>query len=268
MLHYEFMRNAIMAAFFIAILCPAVGVFLVLRRYSLMGDTLAHSSFAGISIGLILGFNPLISALAFTALSGIIIETLRTYLSKFADLIMAIVLTLSVGIGITLVSTGKTSANINTYLFGSILTVSREELLTIIILSLISLSILFFLYNKLVYITFDEENAKISGINVKAINYLFILLVSATISVSIKIVGILVISSMIALPVATALQLKKGFKTTIYISIFVGILDILSGLILSYYVDAAPGGFIALTSVVILIIVILINRIFNLAKNI
>lgn len=268
MLHYEFMRNAIMASFFIAILCPAVGVFLVLRRYSLMGDTLAHSSFAGISIGLILGFNPLISALAFTTLSGILIETLRTYLSKFADLIMAIVLTLSVGIGITLVSTGKTSANINSYLFGSILTVSQGELLTIIILSILSLGILFALYNKLVYITFDEENAKISGINVRAINYLFILLVSATISVSIKIVGILVISSMIALPVATALQFKKGFKTTILISIFIGVLDILSGLILSYYIDAAPGGFIALTSVVVLIMFILLNRIFNLTKNI
>ncbi|MHC1686007.1 MAG: metal ABC transporter permease [Clostridiaceae bacterium] len=268
MLHYEFMRNAMMAAFFVAILCPAVGVFLVLRRYSLMGDTLAHSSFAGISIGLILGFNPLISALAFTSLSGLLIETLRTYLSRFADLIMAIVLTLSVGIGITLVSTGKTAANINSYLFGSILTVSQEELLTIVVLSIVSLGILFIMYNKLVYITFDEENAKISGLNVKAINYLFILLVSATISVSIKIVGILVISSMIALPVATALQFKKGFKTTIIISVIVGVLDILSGLILSYYIDAAPGGFIALTSVVILIIFILLNRIFNLAKNI
>lgn len=268
MLHYEFMRNALMAAFFIAILCPTVGVFLVLRRYSMMGDTLAHSSFAGIAVGLILGFNPLVSALAFTTLSGILIETLRTYLSKFADLIMVIVLTFSVGVGITLISTGKAAANINSYLFGSILTISQSELLTIVILSLFSIGILFFLYNKLVYITFDEENAKISGINVKWINYLFILLVSATISVSIKIVGILVISSMIALPVATSLQFKKGFKSTIYLSIIVGVLDILSGLILSYYIDAAPGGLIALTSVIILIICILFNRLFNIAQNI
>lgn len=263
MLQYGFMQNAIIAGIFISILCPAVGVFLVLKRYSMMGDALSHASFAGVAVGIVFGYNPIISAFIFTSISGLLIEFLRDYYNKYAELILVIVLTLSIGTAITLISTGKASANVNSYLFGSILTVSKNELYTVFILSIISVVTLSLLYNQLLYITFDENGAKIAGVKVKLINYLFALLVGATISVSIRILGILVISSMIAMPVAAALQLHKGFKTTLILSIIFGFIDILVGLFLSYYINSAPGGTIALTSVAVLLIVLIYKKLFN-----
>lgn len=260
MLQYGFMQNAIIAGVFISILCPAVGVFLVLKRYSMMGDALSHASFAGVALGLILGYNPIICAFVFTSVCGLLIEFLRDYYKKFAELILVIVMTLSVGIAITLISTGKTGANVNSYLFGSILTVSKNELYTVFVLSIISVITLSILYNQLLYITFDENGARIAGVKVKIINYLFALLVGATISVSIRIMGILVISSMIAMPVGAALQLRKSFKTTFIFSIIFGFIDIIVGLFLSYYINSAPGGTIAITSVVVLLMVLIFSK--------
>lgn len=256
MLEYNFMQNALAAGLLISILCPTVGVFLVLKRYSMMGDTLSHSSLAGIALGLIYGFNPLLSAFIFTSVCGILIEFLRNYYKKYAELVMSIILTFSVGLAIILISTGKSGANVNTYLFGSILTVTSKDLYVIASLSIVSIVSLVLLYNKLVYITFDEEGAFTSGINVKLINYLFTLLVGATIAVSIRIMGILVISSMIVIPVATALQLNLGFKKTLLFSVLFGFIDIITGLIASYYINSAPGGTIALVSVIVLVMVL------------
>ena len=263
MLQYGFMQNAIIAGIFISILCPAVGIFLVLKRYSMIGDTLSHSSFAGVAIGLVFGFNPILTAFIFTSIAGLVIEFLRDYYKKYAELILVIVLTFSVGIAIVLISTGKANADVNSFLFGSILTVSQNDIYTVVILSIISVITLTFLHNELLYITFDENGAKVCKIKVKLINYIFALLVGATISVSIRILGILVISSMIAMPVAAALQLHKGFKITFLFSILFGFVDIMAGLFLSYYINSAPGGTIAITSVVLLLVVIIGKRFFN-----
>lgn len=261
MFQLEFMRNAFMAGFIISILCPIIGLFIVLRRNSMIGDTLSHSSFAGVAIGLVTGINPLISAFAFTSLCAIIIEILRGYFKKYAELVMSIVLTLSLGIAIVLISTGKTTAKVNSFLFGSILTVTRDDLLIIGIAGVICLVILAIIYNKLMYVTFDEEGAKTAGINVKLINYIFTLLVGATISLSIRIMGILVISSIIVVPVATAMQLKVNFKKTLLFSIIFGLIDIMVGLISSYYVNSAPGGTIAITSIVVLILTLIFTKV-------
>lgn len=252
MFELEFMRNALMAGLIVAILCPIIGLFIVLRRNSMIGDTLSHSSFAGVAIGLVIGVNPIITAFLFTSICAIIIEFLRGYFKKYAELVMSIVLTFSLGIAIILISTGKTSANVNSYLFGNILTVSKSELILIASAGLITLVILSIIYNKLIYVTFDEDGAKTSGINVKLINYLFTLLVGATISLSIRIMGILVISSIIVVPVATAMQLKLNFKKTLVFSVIFGFIDILTGLVLSYYINSAPGGTIAITTVCVL----------------
>jgi len=268
MLQYSFMQNALLAGIFISILCPLVGVFLVLKRYSMMGDTLSHASFAGIAIGLVMGLNPLLTAFLFTSICGVLIEALRSYFRKYSELVMSIILTFSIGLAIILISTGKASANVNSFLFGSILTVSSTDLSLIALLSIISFIVILVLFNKLLYITFDEDGAKTAGINTKAINYIFTLLVGAAISVSIRVMGILVISSMIVIPVAAALQLKKGFKQTLAYSIIFGFIDIILGLISSYYINSAPGGTIALVSVIVLIIVILYKSLsLNLVKK-
>lgn len=260
MFELEFMRNAFMAGLIISLLCPCIGLFLVLKRYSMIGDTLAHSSFAGVAIGLVFGFNPIVTAFIFTSICALVIEFLRQYYKKYAELVMSIILTLSLGIAIVLVSTGKSAAKVNSFLFGSILTVSKSDLAIIAIVAAICFIGVFVLYQKLVYTTFDEEGAKVSGINVKLINYVFTLMVGATISVSIRVMGILVISSIIVVPVATAMQFKKGFTHTLILSMIFGVIDIFSGLIASYYLNSAPGGTIALASVAVLIVSLIINR--------
>jgi len=261
MLSYDFMRNAVMISVMISILCPCIGIFLVLRRYSMIGDTLSHASLAGVAIGLLTGQNPILGAFLFTSLCGALIEFLRNYFRKYTDLILSIVLSLSVGTAITLISSGKLHANADSFLFGSILTVTVSDMIMVLILSVISVLVLIFLYHQMLYIAYDEEAAKIAGVKVRLINYVFSILVASAISVSIRIVGVLVLSSMIALPVAAALQMEKGFKVTLIWSVLFSMTDIMLGLFFSYYLNVAPGGFTALISVAVLMIVLLIKRI-------
>ncbi len=261
MFNYSFMQNAIFVSVFISILCPCIGIFLVLRRYSMIGDTLSHASLAGITIGLLSKQNPILGAFIFTSICGALIEFLRSYFKKYTDLILTIVLSLSVGTAITIISSGKLHANADSFMFGSILTVTRFDMIMVLILSAISVLTLILLYHQLVYIAYDEDAAKVAGVKVRLINYIFSILVASAISISIRIVGVLVLSSMIALPVATALQLGKGFKLTLIFSIAFSVIDIMSGLFISYYLNVAPGGFTALISVAILVLVLVIKKV-------
>lgn len=260
MLSYGFMQNAVFISACISILCPCIGIFLVLRRYSMIGDTLSHASLAGVTLGLLCGQNPILGAFIFTSICGALIEFLRRYFSKYTDLILTIVLALSVGIAITIISSGRLRANADSFLFGSMLTVTYTDMILVLILSIISVLALIFFYDQLLYIAYDEEAARIAGVRVKLINYIFAILVASAVSMSIRIVGVLVLSSMIAIPVATALQLKKGFKTTLIFSIVFSMIDIMSALFISYYLNVAPGGFTALVSVFVLLIVIAANK--------
>lgn len=261
MFQYAFMQNAFFVSICISILCPCIGIFLVLRRYSMIGDTLSHASLAGITIGLLTNQSPILGAFLFTSICGALIEFLRSYFKKYTDLILTIVLALSVGTAITVISSGKLHANADSFLFGSILTVTEFDIVMVLILSVISVAALILLYHQMLYIAYDEEAAQVAGVKVRLINYIFAVLVASAISVSIRIVGVLVLSSMIALPVATALQLGKGFKVTLIFSIVFSVVDIMAGLFLSYYLNVAPGGFTALVSVGVLVLVMAGKRI-------
>jgi zinc transport system permease protein len=223
------MQNAFFVSICISILCPCIGIFLVLRRYSMIGDTLSHASLAGITIGLLTNQSPILGAFLFTSICGALIEFLRSYFKKYTDLILTIVLALSVGTAITVISSGKLHANADSFLFGSILTVTEFDIVMVLILSVISVAALILLYHQMLYIAYDEEAAQVAGVKVRLINYVFAVLVASAISVSIRIVGVLVLSSMIALPVATALQLGKGFKLTLIFSIVFSVVDIWLG---------------------------------------
>jgi len=227
----------------------------------MIGDTLSHASLAGITLGLLLNQNPILGAFLFTSACGALIEFLRAYFKRYTDLILSIVLALSVGAAITIISTGKLHVNADSLMFGSILTVTRLDIIMVLSLSVLSVLVLILLYHQLLYIAYDEDAAKVAGVKVGLINYIFSVLVASAISVSIRIVGVLVLSSMIALPVAAALQLKKGFKLTLIFSIVFSVIDIMLGLLLSYYLNVAPGGFTALVSVAVLIAVLIGKRI-------
>ncbi len=267
MLQYAFMQNALIVSFFIAILCPCIGIFLVLRRYSMIGDTLSHASLAGVAIGLLTGGNPVVGAFVFTSLCGALIEFLRTYFRKFTDLILSIVLALAVGVAITIISSGMLHANADSFLFGSILTVTESDLAAVVVLSLASVAMLLLFYHPLLYIAYDEDAARVAGVHVRILNYVFSVLVASAISVSIRVVGVLVISSMIALPVATALQLHRSFKQTLFFSVLFSVVDILAGLFASYQLSVAPGGFTALVSVGVLLVVLAGRRLLQIFRQ-
>jgi len=262
MFRYDFMINAFIVGILISILCTSIGLFAVLKGYSMIGDTLAHGSLAGVAVGTLIGYNPLITALIFSVSFGVIGETLRNYYKKYFELIMVIILSLGTGIALTIMSSGKLKTNINSFLFGSILTVSIDEIVLVLILTILTILIVFIFYDKLIYSTFDEDGAKIAGVNVKLVNYIYSILVAAAIAVNIKIVGVLVLSSMISLPTAAALQLKISFKRTLIASFFFSFFNIISSLVLSYYLNLSPSGIIALMSVFTLIITILLRNIF------
>lgn len=231
MFSYTFMQNALIISICIAVLCPCIGLFLVLKRYSMIGDTLAHSSLAGVTLGLLFRESPVLVSFAFTAFAGMMIEFLRQYFKKYTDLILSVVLSVSVGIAITLISSGRLHANADAYLFGSMLTVSNEDMAITGLLSLAAVLTVILNYHQLLYITYDEEAARVAGAHVKVLNYVFAFLVAAVISVSIRSVGILVITSMITLPVASALQLGKGFRATFLAAMVYSFLSILGGLL-------------------------------------
>lgn len=260
MFSYSFMQNAFFISLCIAILCPCIGIFLVLKRYSMIVDTLAHSSLAGVTLGLLFRDSPVLTSFLFTAFAGLAIEFLRQYFKKYTDLILSIVLSISVGIAITLISSGHLHANADAYLFGSMLTVSPMDMAATAILSLAAVLLIAFNYHQLLYITYDEDASRIAGVHVKRLNYLFAFLVAAAISVSIRSVGILVITSMITLPVASALQLKKGFGATFLASLAYSFLSILGGFFLSYYIGAAPGGVTALTAAFLLLATLFVKH--------
>lgn len=260
MLEYAFMQNAFIVSVLISLVCPMIGMFLVLRRYSMIGDTLAHASLAGVAVGLLAGVNPIISAFAVTSLCGLLIEVLRQRFRRYAELILVIILSLSVGIAITIISSGLVHTNVEAFLFGSILTVTPDDVVAVAVLSVVALATIYFLYPQLVMLTFDEDGAQIAGVRTRLINYIFALLVAAMIAVSIRVVGILVISSLIALPVAAALQLGKGFRVTMLAAMLLSFVAITAGLTISYWLGAAPGGVTALVSVALLLLVIAYNE--------
>lgn len=258
MFSYEFMRNAFSAGFLIGILCPLMGTFLVLKRFSMMGDTLAHSAFAGVALGLVFGQNPSLFSLIYSVLSALLIEYLRNRFKSYEEVVMSVVMTFNVGLAIILASAGK-SSNITAFLFGSILTVEFKDLVLIALVTFLCLVFLRLFYDALLYITFDEEGAAIHGIKVRSMNFLFAILTGAAVGVSIRITGLLVISSLLVLPVATAMNFKKGFRPTLFIAALTGLMTVLIALTLSYHLDTAPGGTIALTSVAFLLVSFLVN---------
>lgn len=261
MFEYEFMQNAFIISILISLVCPMIGMFLVLRRYSMIGDTLAHASLAGVAVGLLVKVNPIVSAFVLTSVFGLLIEALRQRFRRYAELILVIILALSVGIAITIISSGLVHANVEAFLFGSILTVSEDDVLAVCALCAVALATVYWLYPQLVLLTFDEDGAQVAGVKTKLINYIFALLVAAMIAVSIRVVGILVISSLIALPVAAALQLGRGFRVTMLASMLLSFLAIIAGLVVSYWLGAAPGGVTALVSVGLLVLVILYKEV-------
>jgi zinc transport system permease protein len=262
MLNYAFMQRAFISGIFIAIACSLLGTFLVLRRYALIGDGIAHISFGGIATGLLFSINPFFSALIFSLIGAISIINIKQKLSLYGDTAIGIVSHASLGIGVFIASAAKGfNVDIMSYLFGSILVISSYEMILAIILALIVVILILLFYNELFAITFDEITAKTMGINVNLLNYVLIALTAITIVNSMKIVGLLLASALIILPSASALMLKKNFKKTLFLSAIIGTLSVIIGLMVAYLFDIATSGSIVLVSTIIFLIIVVLKKI-------
>lgn len=199
---YSFMQKAFIIGMLIALITPCIGVVVVLKRLSMIGDSLSHNSLAGVAAGLVLGINPVIGAVVFAIISAFSIEIIRKSFPKYAEIAIAIIMSTGIGLAGILSGFVKNSSSFNSFLFGSIVAISDVELYVVITLSIFVVIVVSLLYKELFYITFDEEAARISGVPVKTINFIFTLLTAITISISSRTVGTLVISSLMVLPVA------------------------------------------------------------------
>lgn len=256
------MQRALISGIAVAAICSVIGLFLVLRKHSLFGDAMSHVAFGGLSIGIFLNLYPIWTAYAFTLIAALGITKMTDSVKIPPDSSVAILLSSGLALGIVLISlSGGYSLDLFSFLFGSILLISTQDTITIVFLSIAILSLITIMYKRLMFITFDEKQAKVSGINVKLANYVFIVLAAITVVTSIRLVGVLLISALIVLPNITAILFGRGFKKTAMISAFIAIASVLCGIVISYLANVAPAGAIVITSVVIFLCSIIAREI-------
>jgi zinc transport system permease protein len=244
---YGFILRGLEAGIIVALVAPLIGIFLVLRRYSLIADTLAHVSLAGIALGLLSGINPILAALAVTAAASLGIERLREAKRVFGESALALFLSGSLAFAIVVISLSHGfNTNLLNYLFGSILTVTEKDVWTIALIAALVCLVVIALYKELLFTTFDEEAARVAGLPVRAINTIFIVLAAIVVSLSIPVVGVLLISALIVIPVLAALQWRLSFVQTLLLAEAFSVLSVIIGIMLSFYYDLAAGGTIVL----------------------
>ncbi|MEH7224543.1 metal ABC transporter permease [Bacillus sp. JJ1566] len=259
---YEFLQNAFLSGLLIGLIAPLLGVFIVVRRLSLIADALSHVTLAGIAASLLLErklgltqpINPIYMGMTFSVVGSLFIERLRTVYKHYQELAIPIILSGGIGLGVIFISLADGfNTDLFNYLFGSVSAISKSDLWTILGISVLVILIVLLLYKELFLLSFDEEHAAVSGINAKTIHFIFIVTVALVIAASMRIVGILLVSSLMTLPVAAAIRIARGFKQTIILSIVFGELAVVFGLVLSYYLDLAPGGTIVVLAIMILL---------------
>jgi len=261
MFEYDFMQRAFIAGLFIATLASISGTFIVLKRYSLMSETLAHSALVGVAVGLVAGYNPLWVAVVVAVLSAWLIEYLRSTFSLYSDAILSIILSGSLALAVIIVSLGGAFNNsLFSYLFGSILSVSYGDVVTIIGFGSLSLALLLLFSKELYFITYDEEVAQTSGLKVKLLNFLLVTVVAIIIALSIRVVGSLLIGALMVIPTSAALQYRVGFKNTMLISLFFALTSVIFGMSLSFFFSLPSGATIVLCIIAIFIISLVLNR--------
>lgn len=250
---YSFMIRAFIAGAIIGTLAPLIGTFLVARRYSLIADSLAHVSLAGVAIGLLTGIYPVYTALITAVIAAFAIEHLRTSRRIAGESALAIFLSGGLAVAVTLIGLAHGfSVNLFSYLFGSIATVQQSDVIIIAVLGAVVGSMLVALYKELFFLSFDEEVAIVSGVPAKFINGALMVMTAVTVALAMRIVGALLIGALMVIPVVTAMQIAKSFKNTVIYAMGIGLICVIAGLFAAYYLDIPAGGAIVLVSLLLL----------------
>lgn len=254
---YDFMVRAFIAGIMLSVIAPVIGTFLVVRRYSLLADTLAHVSLFGVAVGLMTRLNPLITAVIASVVAATGMERIRLSKRVSAESVLALFLSGSLAAAVVLMSaTRGLNANVFQYLFGSITTVSWQDILIIAICGAVVFVTVFILYKEFFFISLDEELAMADGLSTKSLNAILLVLAAVTVALSLRVVGVLLVGALMVIPVLTAIQFGRGFRATAGFAILFSVIAVVVGLILSYYFNVASGGAIVLTALTSFLLVI------------
>ena len=262
LLNFDFMRYSLISGVLIGFIAPLIGAFIVVRRLSLIADALSHVTLGGISFGMFILtiipvlslINPMWFGILFAVIGAMLIEKLRTSFSNYQEIAIPIIM--SAGIALSAISISLADGfnqEIVGLLFGSISAVNISDLLTIIVIAILVVLFIILFYKELFILSFDEEYSQVIGIP-KWIQFLFIIIVAMVISASMRVVGILLVSALISLPIAISMRITKGFKQLILVSIVLGELSVILGLVIAFYMNISPGGVIVVLLVIMLVV--------------
>lgn len=261
MFDMAFMQRAWLAGLIMALICPLIGSFLVLRRQSMIGDGLGHIAFAGVTAGALWGFSPVLSAAVACLIGSLTIERVRNLLKDNGEMVLAIFFYAGMGLAVVLASLNKDSGfNLGSILFGSLMTVSTQDLWIVGILGLGALLFVVWYYRPLQFLTYDENAARVAGLPVNKLNYLLAVLTALTVALSMRIVGLLLVSAMLVIPVACALQTAASFAGTICQAMVYGVVSVSLGLVISFYANLAPGGTIILVATGLFLLALMLRK--------
>lgn len=266
LLNYEFLQNAFVSGIIIGLIAPLLGVFIVVRRLSLIADALSHVTLAGIAGSLYLSqtyaffslLNPLYLGIVAAVTGSVLIERLRRLYKHYEELAIPIIMSAGIGFSAIFISLANGfSSDLFGYLFGSVSAVSRQDLWIVVVIAIIVIAFLLLFFKELFLLSFDEEYARASGLPARWVHLLFMIVTALVIAASMRIVGILLVSSLMTLPVAASMRLAKSFKQAILYAVVFGEAAVILGLVIAFYLNIAPGGTIVVTSIIILLFVII-----------
>lgn len=264
LLQYDFMQRALLAALLVGMTAPLVGVFLVQRRLSLIGDGIGHVALAGVAIGVLTGQQPVLTALVIAVASAVTIELVRMRGGASGDVALAIMFYGGIALGVVLMARAPSGgANLNSYLFGAITTTSQNDLWVFTALASVVIVLVLWLRPWLFAVANDEEYCRAAGLPVMAMNVLLAVLTAVTVVVSMRVVGLLLISALMIVPNAAAQPLARSFRTGIVVAVTVGLLCSVGGVSASYYLNTPSGGTIVIGAVGTYATVMLLTTVFT-----
>jgi ABC-type Mn2+/Zn2+ transport system permease subunit len=251
-LHYGFVQRALIAGIVSGTLLAVIGVYVVLKKMSFIGDGIAHSAFGGVALGLLLGANTTLAAIVFAWAVAMLIGVSKKASKTSEDALIGIFFAFTMALGVIFIGFNKNyNADVFGYLFGDILAVSESDVITIISISVVVLATIYVFFKELLFFSFDEEGARVAGINTDFIYFMLLTLISVTIVASIKIVGIILAVAFLIIPVSSALLITNDFKKLLVLSVIISIISTIIGFIFSYVFNLASGATIVVTATVI-----------------
>ncbi len=262
---YSFMMRGIIVAIMISIVAPLIGNIIMLRRLSSVGDALAHSSLAGVAVGLVFGYNPVFSALVYTIFAGLVIDYLRRKFEGYQELATGVVLALGISLA-SILSSFNTSANdFDSFLFGSIAVITKDEFYLTIIMCVLVIIVMIYYYKDIMHMCLDEQSAFLAGVKVKKVNLIVTTATAVVVAIASRTIGALIVSSLLVLPIATAMLISRSYLQNIMYGIMFAVIYATGGLYVSYIYELKPGGTIVFFGVIILMLILFIKML--LGKN-